>query len=159
MPGRNASDHTTRRQPAWRGVSVGGLELEEGTFFHWGDNGAYKSFAIGSPKTQDALVFFMNGASGLAILWDLVAAFMPGARPSLAWIDYGRHDSPARRLLRVARARGAASVWTEMESAGLENSDMLWIARGLSAASLDEDAQWLREKIRQRQVAASSLTS
>jgi hypothetical protein len=133
-----------------------GLEPEEGTFFHWGDNGAYKAFVIGSLSTRDALVFFLNGASGLAIVPDLVAAFMPGTRPSLSWLGYGRHDSPAWRMLRAARTRGAASVWTEMEAAGLGDDDIVWIARGLGVANLDEDAQWLRERIRQRQVGSTA---
>ena len=136
-----------------------GLEPDEGTFFHWGDNGAYKAFAIGSLQTRDALAFFMNGASGLTVVGDLLAAFMPGTRPSLSWIDYGRWDSPVRRLLRAARTHGAASVWSEMEAAGLGDDDLLWIARGLTAANLDEDGQWLRERVRQRQVPNSSPKS
>jgi CubicO group peptidase (beta-lactamase class C family) len=127
-----------------------GLEPEEGTFFHWGDNGAYKAFAIGSLRSRDALVFFMNGASGLSIMPDLVAAFLPGDRLSLAWLDYGRHDSPIRRLLHTARAHGVKSVWQEIENASLGADDLLWIARGLTASDRDEDSTWLRAQIEER---------
>jgi CubicO group peptidase (beta-lactamase class C family) len=124
-----------------------GLELSKGTFFHWGDNGAYKAFTIGSLHDRNAFVFFMNGAAGMTIVPELLACFMPGDRPSLTWIDYPRHDSPPRRLLLTARVRGVQAVWQEIESAGLEASDLLWIARGLTAAGRDDDGLWLRTRI------------
>jgi hypothetical protein len=127
-----------------------GLEPEEGTFFHWGDNGAYKAFIIGSLRSRDALVFFTNGASGLSIMPDLVAAFMPGDRPSLAWLDYGRHDSPIRRLLQAARVHGVTSVWQEVENASLGADDLLWIAQGLTASGRDQDSTWLRARVEER---------
>jgi hypothetical protein len=92
----------------------------------------------------------MNGASGLSIMPDLVAAFMPGDRPSLAWLDYGRQDSPIRRLLRAARMHGVKSVWQEIETASLGADDLLWIARGLTASGRDEDSTWLRAQIEER---------
>lgn len=144
-----SSDEDVATGVAW-GLGWG-LEQSEGTFFHWGNNGAYKAFTVGSVQRRDALVFFMNGASGLSIVPELCAALMPGDRPSLAWLDYGRHDSPVRRLLRAARERGAAAVWHDMEAANLETGELLWIARGLSAASLDEEGAWLRERIKQRE--------
>ena len=125
-----------------------GLEPAEETFFHWGNNGAFKAFTIGSMGRGDAIVFFMNGASGLSLMPELVTALLPGNRPSLAWLGYGRHDAPARRLMRAACTRGIAAVWKEMESACLGADDLLWIVRGLIAAGLDEDGRWLREKIR-----------
>jgi CubicO group peptidase (beta-lactamase class C family) len=142
------SDDETTTGVAW-GLGWG-LEPEEGTFFHWGDNGAYKAFAIGSLRSRDALVFFMNGASGLSIMPDLVAAFMPGDRPSLAWLDYGRHDAPIRHLLHAARVQGVKSAWQEIENASLGADDILWIARGLTASGHYEDSIWLRARIEER---------
>jgi CubicO group peptidase (beta-lactamase class C family) len=138
-----AEDHPT-------GVAWGlgwGLEPNEGTFFHWGDNGAYKAFTVGSVRTHDALVCFMNGASGLALMPEIASNLMPGPRPSLDWLGYGRHDDPARRILRAAQIRGAAAVWSDIASLG--ESDREWVARGLIAAGLDEDALWLQERIKQ----------
>ena len=132
-----------------------GLEPSEDTFFHWGDNATFMAFTVGSVQSGDALVVFTNGASGQSIMPQLVAAFLPGDRPSLAWLDYGRHDAPLRRSLRAARARGASAVWKEMEEAGLEADELLWIAQGLEAAGLGEDGLWLREQVGRRSAEAS----
>jgi CubicO group peptidase (beta-lactamase class C family) len=148
-------------EDAATGVAWGlgwGLEPSEGTFFHWGNNGAFKAFTVGSVQRREALVFFMNGASGLSIMPHLVATLMPGARPSLAWLDYGRHDSPVRTLLRAARERGVTAVWDDMEAANLEGDDLRWIARGLSAAGLDKEGVRLRERIKQREAAGDRPT-
>ena len=123
-----------------------GLEPGEGTFFHWGNNGAFKAFTIGSVRSGDALVFFMNGASGLAPMPEIISALMPGARPSLTWLGYGRHDAPVRHLLRQARRHGAAATWDAIKDAHLSVDDRFWIARGLAAVGLEEDALWLRER-------------
>jgi hypothetical protein len=126
-----------------------GLEPNEGTFFHWGNNGTFKAFTVGSVQRREALVFFMNGASGLALMPEIISALMPGSRPSLTWLGYGRHDAPVRHMLRLARTRGAAAVWKEMEDAGLSAADQLWIARGLTAAGLAEDGLWLGKRVKQ----------
>lgn len=124
-----------------------GLEPDEGTFFHWGNNGAFKAFTVGSVQNQDALVCFMNGASGLSLMPEIVSLLLPGNRPSLAWLDYGRHDAPVRQMFRAALTRGAAAAWEEIESAGLGEDDLQWIVRGLIAAGLVEDGLWLRQQI------------
>jgi CubicO group peptidase (beta-lactamase class C family) len=126
-----------------------GLEPDEGTFFHWGDNGPFKAFTIGSVQSRDALVMFMNGASGLSLVPEIVSAVMPGHRPSLAWLDYGRHDDTVRRLLLAARTRGVAAVWKEIADAALPATDLLWIARGLIAAGDNEAGLWLRGQVKQ----------
>lgn len=127
-----------------------GLELADRNFFHWGDNGAFKAFTIGSVQRRNALICFWNGAGGLAVAPELVAAFMPGDRPSLTWLDYGRLGGPIRHLLRLARSKGVATAWPEIQTAGLKEEDVLWIAQGLTAAGRDEDSRWLRAKIKER---------
>ena len=67
-----------------------GLEPGRGTFFHWGDNGRFKTFAIGSVKGRSALVVLTNGANGMAIIPDIVGRWMPGDRPVFRWLNYPR---------------------------------------------------------------------
>jgi CubicO group peptidase (beta-lactamase class C family) len=137
------------KEPLTTGVAWGlgwGLEQEPGTFFQWGDNGAFKSFAIGSTAERRAVVVFTNGASGLSVMPELLSPFIAGARPSLAWLDYVWHDAPVRRLLREARARGIEAVWPQIESVRLDADELRWIARGLEAVGREEDATWLREQ-------------
>jgi hypothetical protein len=85
---------------------------------------------------------------------DLVAALIPGDHPSLAWLDYGRHDSPIHRLLHAARVHGVESVWQEMENASLQADDLLWIARGLTASGRDGDSTWLGARLEERRPAS-----
>jgi CubicO group peptidase (beta-lactamase class C family) len=133
-----------------------GLEPAEGTFFHWGDNSAGKAFTIGSIRDHDALVIFTNGALGLSIMPELLAHFMPGDRPSLAWLDYPRHDAPALRLLRAARLHGIEAVWQEMENEAFDTDDLRWIAQGLGAAGREADRLWLLARIEERSSAGRS---
>ena len=127
-----------------------GLEPDEGTFFHWGNNGPFKAFVVGSVQRREAMVFFTNGASGLAVMPEILSALMPGAHPALTWLDYGRHDGLARRILHAARTCEAVATWNEMEAAGLGTDDRLWVARGLTAAGRGDDGLWLRNRIKQQ---------
>jgi CubicO group peptidase (beta-lactamase class C family) len=140
------------KEPLTTGVAWGlgwGLEPEPGTFFQWGDNGTFTAFAIGSIAKRRAVAVFTNGASGLSIMPELLSSFIAGPRPSLAWLDYARNDVPVRRLLREARTRGIEAVWPQMESACLDPDELRWIAQGLDAAGCEDDAAWLRDRIRQ----------
>jgi CubicO group peptidase (beta-lactamase class C family) len=134
----------------WTGVAWGlgwGLEIDERKFFHWGDNGTFTAFTIGSAPERRGLVIFTNGASGLSIMPELVAQFMPGDRPSLAWLDYVKHHSAVRSVLRAALAKGIKEAWSDRGGADLTQPELIWIAQGLLANNLEADSAWLRAKI------------
>ena len=100
---------------------------------------------MGSLQNREVLVFLMNGASGLCMMPELLSSLMPGIRPSLEWLGYGRHDTPVRRTLKRARALGLAAVWDEVGSSSLSADELRWLARGLVAGGHDEDGLRLRK--------------
>jgi CubicO group peptidase (beta-lactamase class C family) len=151
--GPREQDITTR--VAW-GLGWG-LKPEEGTFFHWGDNGPFTAFTIGSVVDGNAVVIFTNGASGLSIMPELLAPFRDGERPSLMWLDYVRHNSRVRRMLRVAHEHGIEQAWEEFDGSGLDEGDLLWIGQGLIAFGREEDGLWLRQRIKERASGDSPL--
>lgn len=128
-----------------------GLESQAGTFFHWGDNGPFTSFTIGSMRNRSAFVAFTNSASGHSIMPALVAKVVSGDRPSLSWLNYGQHDGPVRRLFRAAVADGVEATWPEMQRAALGQGDLRWIAQGLNARGREKDCHWLQRQIEARQ--------
>ena len=70
-----------------------GLQQRNGdeAFWHWGDNGNTKAFAVVSRTHRRGLVFFANSANGLSIAADLVALAMgEGGQPGLEWLNYRR---------------------------------------------------------------------
>jgi hypothetical protein len=68
-----------------------GLEPDAGSFFHWGDNGQFKAFVVGSLADRSAVVVFTNGYNGMAIMPDVINQLMPGDHPAFIWLNYARN--------------------------------------------------------------------
>jgi CubicO group peptidase (beta-lactamase class C family) len=68
-----------------------GLEPDDAAFFHWGDNGRFKAFAMGSVVRRSATVVFANGENGMSIIPELIDQLMPGDHPVFKWLDYPRY--------------------------------------------------------------------
>jgi CubicO group peptidase (beta-lactamase class C family) len=64
-----------------------GIEPDAGTFFHWGANDGFRAFAIGSPADGSAVAVFTNSDAGLSVVRPILQRCIPGARPSLDWLD------------------------------------------------------------------------
>lgn len=104
----------TDRKPEKLSTEIGwglgwGLQTtgEGNSFWHWGDNGDNKAFIVAFEKQKDGIVVLTNSANGLFILKEILADGLGGKHPSLAWINTGRYDSPARVLLKAIVTDGA----------------------------------------------------
>ena len=100
------------REIGW-GLGWGLQETEDGiSLWHWGDNGGsgFHCYAVGFPRQRLGIVVFTNGLGGHGIIPDVVAAAVGGRHPALAWLDYERHDSPARTWAKDILARGEAAI-------------------------------------------------
>jgi CubicO group peptidase (beta-lactamase class C family) len=67
-----------------------GLETGSKCLFHWSANDGFNAFVIGDPAGAAGVVLLNNVDNGLAMMPEIMAALLPGERPSLAWLGYGR---------------------------------------------------------------------
>ena len=79
--------------PSFKEVSWGlGIGLERNTkeeyFWHWGDNGNFKSYVCASLTTGKGIVYFSNSFHGLAIRDALIETVLPGKHPAHEWVEY-----------------------------------------------------------------------
>jgi CubicO group peptidase (beta-lactamase class C family) len=95
---------------AW-GLGVGLETLPEGEYFwHWGDNGDAKAYLTAFLPDKNAVVYFADGANGLAFTKEILDDAIGGDHPALAHLNYERYNSPSRELLKSIVAHGASQA-------------------------------------------------
>lgn len=57
------------------------------SFWHWGDNGGFKSFILGSKNSNNAIIIFTNGSNGLILISEIINKYMELPQPSLDWLE------------------------------------------------------------------------
>jgi len=114
--GRNSIERRDPKPRADLAWSLGwGLETTTGgtAFWHWGDNGDTKAFVVALEQPQVAVIVFANGANGLSIVREILAAALGIPQPAIDWLGLESYNSPARVLAKAVRARGATAALSD----------------------------------------------
>jgi CubicO group peptidase (beta-lactamase class C family) len=99
---------STRSKEVFWGLGVGMEYTASGdTFWHWGDNGAFKCFMVAYPKQKSGLIMFTNSENGLSIHTEIVEDALGGQHPAFAWVRYEDYNSPAARFYATVKEKGA----------------------------------------------------
>jgi len=56
-------------------------------FWHWGDNGGFKGFILGSKSSYNAIIVFTNGSNGLILISEIIKKYMGVPQPALDWLE------------------------------------------------------------------------
>ena len=65
-----------------------GLQASDGSFWHWGWNIGFLSFAVGWPADRRGVVVFTNGQNGLWICKAVVRWFSGRDHPAFTWLEH-----------------------------------------------------------------------
>ena len=57
-------------------------------FWHWGDNGCYRGFALGKPSSGQGVVILTNGRNGQRVIRRILEAIAGSDLPALDWLDF-----------------------------------------------------------------------
>lgn len=143
-PGKTLHDTTQTSANIRWGLGIG-LVQEAGQegFWHWGDNGGFRSFAYVSRTRKQGFVYFTNSRNGFGVLSALAARTLGQPVRNVAYfLGYEPHQSPLgqvrRRLLTKGVAASVTPFLTPKAPAGaphlLEN-ELLELADELRTAS------------------------
>jgi len=96
------------------GLGIGIQETADGeSLWHWGDNGAFKCYAVVYPKQKFGLVYFANSENGLSIAREVIRAAIGGDQPALRWVKYDAYDSTAIQFANAIREQGATQAMAQ----------------------------------------------
>lgn len=100
------------------GLGIGIQETGDGeALWHWGDNGAFKAYAVVYPKQKFGVVYFANSENGLSIAREIIRTAIGGDQPALLWVKYDAYDSAAMQFAKAVREEGAAQAIAQFRPA------------------------------------------
>jgi hypothetical protein len=144
MPGQTLRD-TTRASTAIRwGLGMGLVQqADEEGFWHWGDNGGFRSFAYVSCTRKQGFVYFTNSHNGASVFSALATCTLhQSEQPVADFLGYPTYRSPAvqvsRRLLTkgvVAAATPFLKTKSSRITSQLTEDDLLELADELTSSS------------------------
>lgn len=79
-------------------------------FFHWGDYGTFRNYAVGFKNQKIGVVYLANSFHGLSIGRDLVQNAIGTTEPGLYWLSYIQHDSAPLMLVHTVLKKGINEV-------------------------------------------------
>ena len=94
-----------------RGSSQG--SSQGSLIWHWGDNGPFKAFVVGSPRTGVGVVYFANSTNGLAIIDAVAGALDLPLGRLMEWLGYERFDAPGRAERRAGERLASEGRYDE----------------------------------------------
>jgi CubicO group peptidase (beta-lactamase class C family) len=85
------------------GLYTGGADTY---FWHWGDNGVFKAFAMASKNKNTGVVYFANSSSGLGMMRKITGLTIGGAYPMFPLLGYPQYDGPSVVIGKLIEKKG-----------------------------------------------------
>jgi tetratricopeptide (TPR) repeat protein len=106
---QNAARRPPRPTPADPYIFWGlGWGIQEGragrAFWHWGDNGAWRSYVVAFPERETGVVYFTNSYNGLSVARAIAASVVDDEHWAVDWLGYEQYDDPGRLIRRTIAA-------------------------------------------------------
>jgi CubicO group peptidase (beta-lactamase class C family) len=103
---RQKPDGPVSSAVSW-GLGVGLQQTKQGrSFWHWGDNYAFKCYAVAYPDQKLGVVYFTNSYNGLSIAKAVLARTIGGDHPVINFLGYENYQDTAFIFKKNAMTEG-----------------------------------------------------
>lgn len=93
------------------GLGIGIERTNDGdAFWHWGDYGTFRNYAVGFKNQKIGVVYFANSFHGLSIGRDLIQYAIGSTELGLYWLNYIQYDSAPLMLVHTVLKKGINEV-------------------------------------------------
>jgi CubicO group peptidase (beta-lactamase class C family) len=75
-------------------------------FWHWGDNGSFKTYTVASKNKKTGIVYFTNSQNGLSLVKEIVQRILGKEFTGYSWLSYPLVDGPVMALRKMILDKG-----------------------------------------------------